>query len=696
MEQLNNLRLEREKWAASSSSHGHGHGHGANGSAHAGSAAGAHSGTGTGSGAAAAANGQVSLSATMGLHHHVDEDTVMHEHRSDASQPHVRAHTVNGSSRNGGGGGGESSSSGAHSAFNIMPSSSSTELGRPQSSQHARHRTTSGNALQHHSSVSASQSGAVATTSGGPQAPINASSPQGQPIPPSGQLSILGLSMSTSHTFPTKAAYAPGSNGVPGMSPQQYNGVSGTEYAGSPGSGPGSTPGAGGSGPVAGSASAAFRVTPSALSPHSPSAGPGPSGYGQPSRSPVPLGSVGHHANGAVAVPPQFPQGSKRARNSSIKNPQQQEGYGKAESPSNVRTPGSHHSGGVGNGTEAGGGASNDDPSNRPILSLSKSRNRTSSISVPSPATPNGFRPLTASGSSSSLGGGGGQGGTRLASTFATRRAPLIRPARQEIKVDVERARGYVPEQQIGWAFFTSTTADRSQPHVDGIVDLRKGPAPVEEERPGSSAAVNPPVEESSAGGAGGGAGSSKKQKSGHVLLTEAEKKANHIASEQKRRANIRKGYEMLCDIVPPLKEALEREAAGKDGSAPPAAAMEDEEEDEEETTASGRKKKRKVKKRDPEAAGCEIGGERIDGRAGPRSEAIVLMKSIEYLRDLLEIHRDLLSRRDHARHQVAQVCGVNIATYIGPAVSSSSNQGPSAGAGRSYFESINEDDMQQ
>lgn len=36
-------------------------------------------------------------------------------------------------------------------------------------------------------------------------------------------------------------------------------------------------------------------------------------------------------------------------------------------------------------------------------------------------------------------------------------------------------------------------------------------------------------------------------------LLSESQKKANHIASEQKRRANIRIGFDHLVDIVPAL-----------------------------------------------------------------------------------------------------------------------------------------------
>ncbi|KAK9687331.1 Transcription factor, variant 2 [Basidiobolus ranarum] len=45
-------------------------------------------------------------------------------------------------------------------------------------------------------------------------------------------------------------------------------------------------------------------------------------------------------------------------------------------------------------------------------------------------------------------------------------------------------------------------------------------------------------------------------------LLTEEEKKANHIASEQKRRQNIRIGFEQLVDIVPTLSQCHRSESA--------------------------------------------------------------------------------------------------------------------------------------
>lgn len=46
-----------------------------------------------------------------------------------------------------------------------------------------------------------------------------------------------------------------------------------------------------------------------------------------------------------------------------------------------------------------------------------------------------------------------------------------------------------------------------------------------------------------------------------HELLSEAEKKANHIASEQKRRQNIRVGFDQLVEIVPTLSQSHRSEA---------------------------------------------------------------------------------------------------------------------------------------
>ncbi|KAI9309531.1 hypothetical protein BJ944DRAFT_154185 [Cunninghamella echinulata] len=52
-----------------------------------------------------------------------------------------------------------------------------------------------------------------------------------------------------------------------------------------------------------------------------------------------------------------------------------------------------------------------------------------------------------------------------------------------------------------------------------------------------------------------------KSRKQPHELLTEEEKKANHIASEQKRRQNIRMGFDQLIEYVPTLNRGNRSEA---------------------------------------------------------------------------------------------------------------------------------------
>ncbi|KAI9318602.1 hypothetical protein BX666DRAFT_1929698 [Dichotomocladium elegans] len=54
---------------------------------------------------------------------------------------------------------------------------------------------------------------------------------------------------------------------------------------------------------------------------------------------------------------------------------------------------------------------------------------------------------------------------------------------------------------------------------------------------------------------------SGRGRKPPHELLSEAQKKANHIASEQKRRANIRIGFDQLVDIVPTLTHSHRSES---------------------------------------------------------------------------------------------------------------------------------------
>lgn len=153
-------------------------------------------------------------------------------------------------------------------------------------------------------------------------------------------------------------------------------------------------------------------------------------------------------------------------------------------------------------------------------------------------------------------------------------------------------------------------------------------------------------------------ASSSTKQ----TLLSPSQKKANHIQSEQKRRANIRRGYEALCDTVPALREAIrEEEEADTRMNAS--------------VTTSGKPSRSKRKKKD---AGEDSEKDKIDGRTGPRSENIVLSKSrwrsliscvrpfmgvyqldsshsiilsaIEYINELLSDRSSLLARLERAR----------------------------------------------
>ncbi|SGY19185.1 BQ5605_C014g07583 [Microbotryum silenes-dioicae] len=123
-------------------------------------------------------------------------------------------------------------------------------------------------------------------------------------------------------------------------------------------------------------------------------------------------------------------------------------------------------------------------------------------------------------------------------------------------------------------------------------------------------------------------------------LLTAEQKKANHIASEQKRRAAIRHGYETLCVIVPSLRAAIEefdervkKLSAVKKGAAVPT--------NDSKTPSSSKTEGGSG----PLSGGIEIGGEKIDGRAGPKSEAVVLGKTVDHLRDVLRERKELLER---------------------------------------------------
>ncbi|RDB26356.1 hypothetical protein Hypma_006774 [Hypsizygus marmoreus] len=119
------------------------------------------------------------------------------------------------------------------------------------------------------------------------------------------------------------------------------------------------------------------------------------------------------------------------------------------------------------------------------------------------------------------------------------------------------------------------------------------------------------------------------------ALLSASQKKANHIQSEQKRRANIRRGYEALCECVPALREAIREEEEATSAAA---------------NEGSGRGSSTSGKNRKSKTLKGKDGDEKIDGRAGPRSENVVLSKTIDYINDLLDERSALLARLHRAR----------------------------------------------
>lgn len=132
----------------------------------------------------------------------------------------------------------------------------------------------------------------------------------------------------------------------------------------------------------------------------------------------------------------------------------------------------------------------------------------------------------------------------------------------------------------------------------------------------------SPPAASSSSSSFNPIASSSTKQ----ALLSPSQKKANHIQSEQKRRANIRRGYEALCDTVPALRAAI----------------REEEEADARINMSSGPFAKPSRSKRKKKDAAGDGEKDRTDGRTGPRSENIVLSKSmwrIPFLSLVLSLH---------------------------------------------------------
>ncbi|KAF4613783.1 hypothetical protein D9613_007481 [Agrocybe pediades] len=120
------------------------------------------------------------------------------------------------------------------------------------------------------------------------------------------------------------------------------------------------------------------------------------------------------------------------------------------------------------------------------------------------------------------------------------------------------------------------------------------------------------------------------------ALLSPSQKKANHIQSEQKRRANIRRGYEALCETVPALREAIREEEEAEKNAALRGG------------NATQRKKSRG--KKNSKDGNDDGGKDKLDGRAGPRSENVVLSKTIDHIQALLAERSALLARLHQAR----------------------------------------------
>ena len=109
------------------------------------------------------------------------------------------------------------------------------------------------------------------------------------------------------------------------------------------------------------------------------------------------------------------------------------------------------------------------------------------------------------------------------------------------------------------------------------------------------------------------------------TLLSPSQKKANHIQSEQKRRANIRRGYDALCETVPALREAIREEDEKEAGARVNTSAGLD-----------GRNGSVGKSKRGKKKDGDNV--DKADGRAGPRSENVVLSKSTSMHLSLLAL----------------------------------------------------------
>ncbi|KAH9929995.1 uncharacterized protein B0H18DRAFT_994746 [Fomitopsis serialis] len=175
-------------------------------------------------------------------------------------------------------------------------------------------------------------------------------------------------------------------------------------------------------------------------------------------------------------------------------------------------------------------------------------------------------------------------------------------------------------------ALISSPSAPSTLGHPAGSSSKRSLP---DDSEPSSSKRAKPAAPREKQRRQSSASASSASKAAKPALLTPAEKRANHIQSEQKRRANIRRGYEALCAAVPALREAIAQEEANGGGEA--------------ESSAKGRKRRKKGE------------DSALDGRAGPKSENVVLQKTIDHIHLLLSDREALFSRLQAARQALGE-----------------------------------------
>ncbi|KAG0261882.1 hypothetical protein BG011_000579 [Mortierella polycephala] len=132
---------------------------------------------------------------------------------------------------------------------------------------------------------------------------------------------------------------------------------------------------------------------------------------------------------------------------------------------------------------------------------------------------------------------------------------PLQGNARRKTKGDSSTKNGSSPSQQ------QQQQNSNGDAHDMNMIKEKSEEAEFKQERSSPSrqqkdSTLSPTPSQSSLS-----AGQPRSKKPHHELLTEAEKKANHIASEQKRRQNIRVGFDSLVEIVPTLSDCHRSEA---------------------------------------------------------------------------------------------------------------------------------------